>query len=139
MSQGTFYLSDTVGAMSIPVGTRIGTYEVAASLGAGGMGEVYARTAASKGPASGRSGALSWICSDSLVSAEITRSNASFSGIVTRTGFGNCRDLGTTVNVPINGSLTANALSFVVNVAGSQTTTLTFESTAVAAAPKDKR
>jgi hypothetical protein len=90
-------------------------------------------------PTNGRSGALSWVCSGALVSAELTRSGGSFTGIVTRTGGGACRDLGTTVNVPITGSVSASALAFVVQVAGSPTTTLAFSSTAAAASSMEKR
>lgn len=90
-------------------------------------------------PGSGRSGAISWVCGGSLISAEITRSGASFAGLVVRSS-ANCRDIGTTVNVPITGGLSASSLNFVVNVSGSTTTTLAFESTAAPASPsREKR
>jgi hypothetical protein len=91
-------------------------------------------------PSNGRSGAISWVCGGSLISAEITRSNASFTGLVVRSS-ASCRDVGTTVNVPITGGLSASSLNFVVNVAGSTTTTLTFASAgvAVAASSREKR
>jgi hypothetical protein len=71
------------------------------------------------------------VCSGSLISAEITRSGASFAGGIVRSS-ASCRDIGSTVNVPTTGSLSASSLNFVVNLRGT-TTTLTFASTGVAA------
>ena len=87
-------------------------------------------------PTDGRNGAVSWLCGDALVLAEITYSGGSFSGTVVRTG--SCRDFNTLVNVPISGNLSAGALTFVVNIR-STTTTLAFASTAAAASSREER
>lgn len=66
-------------------------------------------------PTDGRNGVLWFLCGGGLVTAQFTRSGPDFSGLVISTPqSGVCRELGTIVLIPIAGSITADALSFVI-------------------------